>query len=105
MRRIIWLLVAVAAVFGCGAAGYSQSAGPMSSGTIRVSAYVVVTTMAHKEGDGTSTLDVAVFWRGTRGWFADNLLTREFDRRIHVRIRGLPRFARSATSTIRQIGQ
>jgi hypothetical protein len=41
----------------------------MSSGTIRVSASVVVTTIAHNETDGTFTLDVAVFWRGTPGWF------------------------------------
>jgi hypothetical protein len=41
----------------------------MSSGTIRVSASVVVTTIWHTEADGTSTLDVAVFWRGTPGWF------------------------------------
>ena len=37
----------------------------MSSGTIRVSASVAVTTIAHNDADGTSTLDVAVFWRGT----------------------------------------
>jgi hypothetical protein len=41
----------------------------MSSGTIRVSASVVVTTIGHNDSDGTSTLDVAVFWRGTPGWF------------------------------------
>jgi len=41
----------------------------MSSGTFRVSASVVVTTIWHNEADGTSTLDVAVFWRGTPGWF------------------------------------
>ena len=65
----MWLLLAVAAVFGCGAAAHSQSAGTVSSGTIRVSASVVVTTIWHHEADGTSTLDVAVFWRGTPGWF------------------------------------
>ena len=69
MRRVMWLLLAVAAVFGCGAAARAQSAGTMSSGTIRVSASVVVTTIGHNDADGTSTLDVAVFWRGTPGWF------------------------------------
>jgi hypothetical protein len=69
MRRVMWRLLAVAAVFGCGAAARAQSARTMSSGTIRVSASVVVTTIAHNEADGTSTLDVAVFWRGTPGWF------------------------------------
>ena len=68
MRRVMWLLLAVAALFGCGAAARAQSAGTMSSGTIRVSASVVVTTIGHNEADGTSTLDVAVFWRGTPGW-------------------------------------
>ena len=62
------LLLAVAAVFGCGAAARAQSAGT-SSGTIRVSASVVITTIGHNEADGTSTLDVAVLWRGTPGWF------------------------------------
>jgi hypothetical protein len=69
MRRVIWLVLAVAAVLGCVAAAHAQSAGAMSSGTIRISASVVVTTIAHNEADGTSTLDVAVFWRGTPGWF------------------------------------
>jgi hypothetical protein len=69
MRRGVWLLLAVAAVFGCDASARAQSARTMSSGTIRVSASVVVTTIAHSEADGTSTLDVAVFWRGTPGWF------------------------------------
>src|SRR5258705_2501395 len=69
MRRVMWPLLAVAAVFGCCAAARAQSAGTMSSGTIRVSASVVVTTIGHNEADGTSTLDVAVFWRGTPGWF------------------------------------
>jgi len=41
----------------------------MSSASVRVSASVVVTTISHNEADGTSTLDVAVFWRGTPGWF------------------------------------
>jgi len=68
MRPVLWLF-AVAPIFGCGAAAHAQSAGNMSSGTIRVSASVVVTTIAHNETDGTSTLDVAVFWRGTPGWF------------------------------------
>jgi hypothetical protein len=68
MRRVVWLLLAVAAVFGCGAAARAQSAGTMSSGTLRVSASVVVTTIWHNEADGTSTLDVAVFWRGSPGW-------------------------------------
>jgi hypothetical protein len=68
MRRVIWLLLAVAAVFGCGAAPRAQSAGTVSNDT-RVSASVVVTTIGHNEADGTSTLDVAVFWRGTPGWF------------------------------------
>ena len=68
MQRVMWLLLAVAAVFGCGAAARAQSAGTMSS-DIRVSASVVVTTIWHNEADGTSTLDVAVFWRGTPGWF------------------------------------
>jgi len=40
----------------------------MSSGTIRVSASVVVTTIWHNEADGTSTLDLAVFWRGAPRW-------------------------------------
>jgi hypothetical protein len=66
MRPGMWLLLAVAAVFGCGAAARAQSAGTMS---IRASASVVVTTIAHNESDGTPTLDVAVFWRGTPGWF------------------------------------
>jgi len=68
MRRVLWLL-AVAAVFGCDAAAHAQSAGNISSGTIRVSASVVVTTITHNEADGTATLDVAVFWRGTPGWY------------------------------------
>ena len=68
MRRI-WLLLAVAAGYGCGASVRAQSAGSMSSGSIRASSSVVVTTIAHKEADGTSTLDVAVFWRGAPGWF------------------------------------
>jgi hypothetical protein len=38
------------------------------SSDVRVSASVVVTTIWHNEADGTSTLDVAVFWRGTPGW-------------------------------------
>jgi hypothetical protein len=66
MRRVMWLLLALAPVFGCGAAARAQSAGAMS---IRVSASVLVTTIAHNEADGTSTLDVAVFWRGTPGWY------------------------------------
>lgn len=41
----------------------------MSSGDFRVSASVVVTTIWHNEAGGASTLDVAVFWRGTPGWF------------------------------------
>ena len=61
-------MLAVAAVLGCGAAARAQSAEPMSSGTIRVSASVVVTPIWHNEADGTSTLGVAVFWRGTPGW-------------------------------------
>jgi len=69
MQRVMWLLLAVAAIFGCGAAARAQSAGSLSSGSIRVSASVVVTTIWHNEVDGTSTLDVAVFWRGTPGWF------------------------------------
>jgi hypothetical protein len=69
MRRGVWLPLAVAAVFGCGAAARTQSAATMSSGTTRVSASVVVTTISHREADGTSSLDVAVFWRGTPGWF------------------------------------
>jgi hypothetical protein len=63
------LVLAVAAAAGCVAPARAQSAGTTSSGTIRVSASVVVTTMWHTEADGTSTLDVAVFWRGTPGWF------------------------------------
>jgi len=66
MRRVMRLLLAAAAVLGCGAITRAQSAG---SATIRVSASVVVTTIGHAEADGTSTLDVAVFWRGTPGWF------------------------------------
>lgn len=58
MRRVMWLLLAIAVVFDCGAAARAQSAGTMSSGTIRVSASVVVTTIGHNEADGTSTLDV-----------------------------------------------
>jgi hypothetical protein len=69
VRRVVWPLLAFAAVFGGGVAARAQSAGTMSSGTIRVSASVVVTTIGHNEADGTSTLDVAVFWRGTPGWF------------------------------------
>ena len=69
MRRELWLLLAVAAVFGCGAPARAQSAGGTSSASSRVSASVVVTTISHNEADGTSTLDVAVFWRGTPGWF------------------------------------
>ena len=69
MRRESWLLFAVAAVFGCGVPARAQSAGGMSSASVRVSASVVVTTISHNEADGTSTLDVAVFWRGTPGWF------------------------------------
>jgi hypothetical protein len=65
----MWLLLAVAAVFDCGVAARAQAAGTMSSGTIRVSASVVVTAIWHNEADGASTLDVAVFWRGTPGWF------------------------------------
>jgi hypothetical protein len=68
MGRVIWLLAAVVAVFLCGAAARAQSAGTISNDT-RVSASVVVTTIGHNEADGTSTLDVAVFWRGTPGWF------------------------------------
>jgi hypothetical protein len=63
------LVLAVAAVSGCVAPARAQSAGTMLSGTIRVSASVVVTTMWHTEADGTSTLDLAVFWRGTPGWY------------------------------------
>jgi len=37
--------------------------------SIRVSASVVAETIAHNDADGTATLDVAVFWRGTPGWF------------------------------------
>ena len=69
MRRVMGLLLAVAAAFSCGAAARAQSAGTMSSGTIRVSASVVVTTIWHNEANGTSNLAVAVFWRGTPGWF------------------------------------
>lgn len=66
MRRELWLLLAVAAAIGGGAPARAQSVGSMS---LRVSASVVVTTIAHNEADGTSILDVAVFWRGTPGWF------------------------------------
>ena len=62
MGRIGWLLV-VAAVFGSAAAARAQS------GTFRVSASVVATTIWHNDADGASILDVAVFWRGTPGWF------------------------------------
>ena len=64
----MWLVLAGAAAFGCGAAPRAQTAGAMSSGTIRISASVVVTTFWHNEADGTSMLDLAVFWRGTPGW-------------------------------------
>ena len=57
------VLLAVAAVFGCATEARAQS------GTFRVSASVVATTIWHNEADGTSILDVAVFWRGTPGWF------------------------------------
>jgi hypothetical protein len=57
------VLLAVAAVFGCAAEARAQS------GTFRVSASVVAATIWHNEADGTSILDVAVFWRGTPGWF------------------------------------
>jgi hypothetical protein len=59
------LLLAAAAVFGCADAARAQAGG---SATLRVSASVVVTTIGHTEADGSSTLDVAVFWRGTPGW-------------------------------------
>ena len=68
MRRVMWPLIALAVLFACGAAARAQPAGTMSSGTLRVSASVVVTTIWHNEADGTSTLDVAVFWRGSPGW-------------------------------------
>jgi hypothetical protein len=64
----MWLLLSVAAVFDSGAAVRGQAAGPMSSSTLRVSASVVATTIWHTQPDGTSTLDVTVFWRGTPGW-------------------------------------
>src|ERR1041384_3212437 len=66
MRPVASLLLAVAVVIAFAASANAPSAGSMSS---RVSASVVVTTIAHNEPDGTSTLDVAVFWRGTPGWF------------------------------------
>jgi hypothetical protein len=66
---MLWRLLTVAAVVCCGAAARGQSAGTISSGTTRVSASVTVTTFSHHEADGTATLDAAVFWRGTPGWF------------------------------------
>jgi hypothetical protein len=69
MPWLTWPLIAVAAVSSFGTAGRAQFAGSMSSGTLRVSASVVVTTIAHDEADGTSNLAVAVFWRGSPGWF------------------------------------
>jgi hypothetical protein len=62
----MWLPLALAAAFGCDAEARAQSVGSTS---IRASASVVVTTLAHREADGSSTLDLAVFWRGTPGWF------------------------------------
>jgi hypothetical protein len=65
----MWLLVSVVVFAGCGAAAGRQAPGIMSRATLRVSASVVVTTITHNEADGSSSLDVAVFWRGTPGWF------------------------------------
>jgi len=67
-RNIGVILLAATAMFGCGTAARVQFAGTTSN-DIRVSASVVVTTISHNEADGTSTLDVAVFWRGSPGWF------------------------------------
>jgi hypothetical protein len=47
--------------------GRAQS--PASSGTSLLSASVLVTWMTHNEGVDASVLDLAVFWRGTPGWF------------------------------------
>src|SRR5688500_12583693 len=69
MPQVMRLLLAASAVLGCYSAARAQSDGPLSSGTMRVSASVVMTTLGHKDADGTATLDVAVFWRGTPGWF------------------------------------
>jgi hypothetical protein len=66
MRSGLPLVMALAAIVWCTAPARAQSAG---SGTTQVSASVVVTTIVHSEADGTPTLDIAVFWRGTPGWF------------------------------------
>lgn len=69
LRPVIWIPLIVAAIFGCcSSAPRAQSTGTISSDT-RVSASVVVTTIGHNEADRTSILDVAVFWRGSPGWF------------------------------------